>query len=189
MTNEEITAEYLQGLANSKVQLSQNLSTMGVEASVNEKLDTLVAKVLDIEKMPGILTGSVTFNENVAEYTISNIPFVPAKAAIACDHVLTDKLIVAANTNLIAILNIDFPLTSAKLTELTDSGSMNLDDVSESVNVTVADTGNGTYSLTLSLTEFNATAEKPYLFKSNHEYNWLVVGDEWFSQGGGKNEA
>lgn len=41
-------AEYLSELSNQRNQLAENLTAMGVQATANEKLNTLVPKVLQI---------------------------------------------------------------------------------------------------------------------------------------------
>ncbi|MDE6832870.1 MAG: hypothetical protein K2J39_01275 [Ruminococcus sp.] len=53
-------AEYLEELNKQRTQLAENLNTMGVQANVTEKMNTLVPKVLQIQH-----SGSGTVKENV----------------------------------------------------------------------------------------------------------------------------
>ena len=176
------TAELIQGLINNQQHLADNLNIMGVSASASERFDGLVPKVLNIPTRVGIATDSWLPIGNATEYTIENIAFVPAKIAMACDDVLNNgENMVVPNTNLIAILNVDFPMDSTKLLELNEKGHVIVENYSSNVIVTVIQQSDGLYSLKLSLEELNAVAATRYCFKGGYEHTWVITDEGWFN--------
>lgn len=175
------TAKYIQGLINNQEQLAANLTAMGVAASASERFDALVPKVLEIPHTQGIVSNVWIPVSNATEYVIENITFVPAKIAMSCDDVLNrGSNMVVPNTNLIAILNVDFPLDSTQLMELNDSGQVVIENFSSNVIVTITKQADGNYRVALSLEELNAVAPTPYCFKGGYEHNWVITSQEWF---------
>lgn len=183
MAIDEKTAEYIQGLVNNKKQLADNLNTMGVSASVSERFDDLIPKVLQIPTRVGITTDVWLPVSNSTEYTIENIPFVPAKIAMACDDVLNNgSNMVVQGTNLIAIFNVDFLMDSTQIIELNEKGKVVIENYNSNVFVTIEQQNNGFYSLTLSLEELNIASTTPYCFKGGYEHTWVITDEGWFSE-------
>lgn len=183
MAIDETTAEYIQGLINNQKQLADNLNAMGVSASAAERFDGLIPKVLQIPTRVGITTDIWMPVSNSTEYIIENIPFVPAKIAMACDDVLNsgDNMTVQ-NTNLIAIFNVDFLMDSTQVIELNEKGSVVIENYNSNVFVTVNQQDDGLYSLTLSLEELNMVSPTPYCFKGGYEHTWVITDEGWFSE-------
>lgn len=177
------TAELIQGLINNQQQLAENLNAMGVSASASERFDGLIPKVLNIPTRVGIATDSWLPISNTTEYTIENIEFVPAKIAMACDDVLNNgSNMVVPNKNLIAILNVDFPMDSTKLLELNEKGQVVVENYNSNVIVTIIQQENGLYGLHLSLEELNIVAATPYCFKGGYEHTWVITDEGWFTE-------
>lgn len=177
------TAEYIQGLINNQKRLADNLTTMGVAASSAERFDALVDKVLAIPRRVGIVSDTWLPVGNTTEYVIENITFIPSKIAMSCDDVLNNGAnMVVPNTNLIAIINVDFPLDSTQLMELTDKGYVVIENFSSNVIVTITEQDDGNYTVTLSLTELNSISPTHYCFKGGYEHNWVITSAEWFEK-------
>ena len=183
MATDNNTAEYIQGLINNQKQLADNLNAMGVSASASERFDGLIPKVLQIPTRVGITTDIWMPVSNSTEYTIENIPFVPAKIAMACDDVLNsgDNMVVQ-DTNLIAIFNVDFLMDSTQVIELNEKGSVVIENYNSNVFVTVTKQADDLYSLSLSLAELNAVSVTPYCFKGGYEHTWVITDEGWFSE-------
>lgn len=177
------TAEYIQGLINNQKQLADNLNAMGVSASAAERFDGLIPKVLQIPTRVGITTDIWMPVSNSTEYIIENIPFVPAKIAMACDDVLNngDQMVVQG-TNLIAIFNVDFLMDSTKIIELNEKGKVVIENYNSNIFVTVEQQDNGFYKLILSLAELNIAAATPYCFKGGYEHTWVITDEGWFNE-------
>lgn len=68
------TNDYLNELVNQKKQLAQNLATKGIETSEDEKFNTLVPKVLEIQSGSGSAeTCTVTFLNDVTPLGVTYI--------------------------------------------------------------------------------------------------------------------
>ena len=177
------TAEYIQGLINNQKRLAENLNTMGVSASYSERFDALVEKVLEIPHQAGIISDTWLPVNNATEYVIENITFIPAKIAMSCDDVLNNgENMVVQNTNLIAVLNVDFPLDNTQLIELNENGYVVIENFSSGVIVTITEQEDGNYTVSLSLTELNAVSSMQYRFKGGYEHNWVITSAEWFTE-------
>ena len=183
MATENNTAEYIQGFINNQKQLADNLNAMGVSASASERFDGLIPKVLQIPTRLGITTDIWMPISNSTEYTIENIPFVPAKIAMACDDVLNNgNNMVVQDTNLIAIFNVDFLMDSTQVIELNKKGQVVIENYSSNVFITIKQQDDGFYSLTLSLKELNIVSPTPYCFKGGYEHTWVITDEGWFSE-------
>lgn len=183
MAIDETTAKYIQGLVNNQKQLADNLNAMGVSASASERFDGLIPKVLQIPTRVGITTDVWIPVSNSTEYTIENIPFVPAKIAMACDDVLNNGAnMVVQGTNLIAIFNVDFLMDSTQVIELNEKGKVVIENYNSNVFVTVEQQDNGFYKLILSLAELNIVAATPYCFKGGYEHTWVITDEGWFNE-------
>ena len=183
MATDKNTAELIQGLINNQKQLADNLNAMGVSASSAERFDGLIPKVLQIPTRVGIITDIWMPVSNSTEYTIENIPFIPAKIAMACDDVLNngDNMTVQ-NTNLIAIFNVDFPMDSTHIIELNENGKVIIENYNSNVFVTVEQQSDGFYKLVLSLAELNVVSATPYCFKGGYEHTWVITDEGWFTE-------
>ena len=176
------TAEYIQGLTDNLSQLAENLNAMGVSASISERFDGLIPKILAIPTRVGIATDTWTPISNSTEFVIENIPFIPAKIAIACDDVLNYGYdMVVPNSNIIAILNVDFPMDSTRLIELNQNGQVVIEEFTSNAVVTVEQQSEDNYKVTLSLTELNAVSALPYYFKGGYEHTCVITDEGWFN--------
>lgn len=183
MAIDETTAKYIQGLVNNQKQLADNLNAMGVSASASERFDGLIPKVLQIPTRVGITTDVWIPVSNSTEYTIENIPFVPAKIAMACDDVLNNgSNMVVQGTNLIAIFNVDFLMDSTQIIELNEKGKVVIENYNSNVFVTIEQQADGFYRLVLSLQELNAVSTTPYCFKGGYEHTWVITDEGWFAE-------
>ena len=183
MAIDNSTAEYIQGLINNQQQLAKNLNQMGVSASASERFDGLIPKVLDIPTQVGITNNTWLPVSNTTEYTIENIPFIPAKIAMSCDDVLNrGNNMVVQGTNLVAIINVDFPLDSTQIVELTEKSYVIIENFTSNVVVTITQQSDGNYTVNMSLDELNLVSGTPYCFKGGYEHNWVITDKEWFSE-------
>lgn len=167
--------EYLTEAERQRALLQEKLQNKGVSALGKPTYNTLVAKVDDILQKDGVTFGNWTPTKNEEKFTISNIPFLPAKISICCDTVLNNKITAAKPIVYIGVLNAELNDTTV---ETINNGTNTTVFVSEiPVEITVEGI-DGLYSVTLSLKEFNKSATRPHYFRAS-THKWCVASEEW----------
>ena len=172
--------EYLTVIAEQRDILKDNLKKKKIDVENLNTFNELTPKVLDIitDSKTGAQNGVWTPTLTTDTIKFSGLEFIPAKLAICCEDVLTKNYTSATYHINIAILNIE--LTN-KETEIIQSGvqtGVAVDTSGNSADVTVEESG-GLYSITVSFSETNKTAEIPYYFKANASHIWCVAEKGW----------
>ncbi len=168
--------EYLSSLKILRNQLAKNISAKGVSAFENERLNTLVPKVLDISGAEDVAKGSWMPLASVEEFKVENINFLPARVAVSCDEVLNGSITSTKDYTVVALLNINEIDGSKTLYPVKDN-ALGTDDAVE-VQVEITE-NNGTYSVLISFVEANQKLLAPYKFKANYAYNWVISSEGW----------
>lgn len=169
-------SEYLLSLKILRNQLAHNISAKGISAFENERLNTLVPKVLQINGSQNVAKGSWMPLVTVDEFKIDNIKFLPARIAICCDEVLNGEVTSTKEYNIAALINISEINGSKTVYSIKDNSLSGENTVD--VEVSIAE-NNGMYSVLLSFGGTNLNTSVPYKFKSNHTYNWVISAEGW----------
>lgn len=170
--------DYLTEAERQRALLQQKLKNKGVSALGKPKYNTLVSKVDDILQKDGVAFGTWTPSVNASVFTISNLPFEPAKISICCDVVLKNQISTATPIIYMGVLNAEMGITTGDtIGNYSNSNSVYVSELP--VDITVEE-NNGLYSVTLSLEAFNETASTPYYFRAS-THKWCVASVEWLS--------
>lgn len=171
---------YVNKLIELKNLMASHLNRKGVAASGDEKFNTLVPKVFDIQKRSDVLSGVWTTTTNTDVFYIENIPFNPTKIALSCEDLLTTQYSAADPTVFIALLNVREDGTENTAMQATNKGLATVGKVAANVSIDKVVSGGKTlYNVTVSLEEANSSGGIPCYFKSGVEYSWVIAADSW----------
>lgn len=170
--------DYLAEAERQRALLQKKLQDKGVSALGKLKYNTLVTKVDDILQKTGVTFGTWTPTVNTSIFTISDLPFKPAKLSICCDAVLKNQITTATPIIYMGVLNVE--LDTLTVDTISNNQTSLLAIVNEiPVDISVEE-NNGLYNVTLSLEAFNETASTPYYFRAS-AHKWCVAAAEWLS--------
>ena len=167
--------QYLTEAERQRALLQEKLKRKGVSALGKPSYNTLVSKVDDILQKDGVTFGNWTPTKSEDKFTISNIPFCPAKISICCDTVLNDKISTAKPLVYIGVLNAELDNTTVGTINNGTNTSVFVSEIPVEITVEGSD---GIYSVTLSLEEFNKTATRPHYFRAS-THKWCVASEDW----------
>ena len=171
----ETSAEYLQSLVDTRNGLAEILNNKNIEASTDESLNDLVEKVEKIHG--GVEFGKWVPTVNTETLTVSGLPFIPYKIGISCESIANQSLY-GISTRFISLFAAN---CGANTTNLYSSniGELTMTNVPIGATVTITALEDGTYTLTVDFSEWNAVDGTAYLFKGGYEYMWVVSQEEW----------
>lgn len=168
--------DYLTEAERQRAILQEKLKNKGVSALGMPKYNTLISKVDDILQKDGVAFGYWTPTVNTSVFTISDLPFAPAKISICCETVLKNQITTTKAIIYMGILNAE--LNGSEVDTI--SNNSNLIVVNNiPVDITVEE-NDGLYSVTLSLESLNGGATTPYYFRAS-THKWCVASSEWLS--------
>lgn len=171
----ETSANYLNGVENSRVRLAEILNTKNVEASQDEPLGDLVEKTEQIHS--GVEFGEWIPTVNTETLTIGGLKFLPHKIGISSEALAGQSMYGEAMRyiSLFAANNDDETASvyAGKAGEITFS------NVPTGAAVTVSQESDGTYTVIIDFSEYNVIADIAYCFKSGYEYMWVTATKEW----------
>lgn len=170
--------DYLTEAERQRALLQQKLQNKGVSALGKPKYNALVSKVDDILQKDGVAFGTWTPTVNASVFTISDLPFEPAKISICCDVVLKNQISTATPIIYMGVLNAELDISTVDT--ISNNSTSTLVMVSEIPADITVEENNGLYSVTLSLEAFNETASTPYYFRAS-THKWCVASAEWVS--------
>ncbi len=172
--------DYLQVIAEQRDLLRNNLIQKRVAVDGCETFNQLTPKILEVptSSKDGAQNGVWTPTLTAESFTVTALPFIPAKLAICCEDILTKNMTSVNDHINIAVLNIE--LSSAEISMIKNSSQTGIVIESDGIDVdlTVSEQ-NGLYTVTVDFTDVNKTLETPYKFKANASHIWCVAEEIW----------
>ena len=168
------TQEYLNDLITQKNNLVINLNAKGVSATVSEKFNTLVPKVLNIPY--NAICGEWTPQQDTKVFSVTDLPFAPKRFNIENTEIWGGSDATYINTWANITIDLDRPtyvgVGQLLITDTTStSGYQKIQTLfkasSISNNVTVTDNS-------FTFTTSSAGVYEPVVFRAGQIYRWMI---------------
>ena len=170
--------EYLNEAERQRALLQTKLINKGVSALGKPKYNALILKVDDILQKDGVAFGTWTPTGNSSVFTISNLPFEPAKISLCCETVLKTVINTATPILYMGVLNAELDISTVDI--ISNNSTATLVMANEVPADITVEENDGLYSVTLSLEAYNETASTPCYFRAS-THKWCVASAEWVS--------
>ncbi len=169
------SADYLNDLSQNVNRLAETLNNKGVNASADEGLSALVGKVGRIHSE--VVYGEWVPLESTDTFSVSGIPFLPAKIGISCEQAMTSKIVAAGKLH-VGLLNAEFTEEEINL-YLNDSGTMQYEFSDANAEISVLQAEDGAYSVSVSFAAHNSSSDSMWLFRHSLPHMWVISSEVW----------
>lgn len=171
---------YLKEIARQRDILKENLAAKEVSVVGCETFNSLISKIPEITttQKTGAQNGVWTPTVTCDTFSLTGLKFIPAKLALCCEDVLTRNFPAATQHINIALLSIELTTAEIKMIKAGETSGVEVVTGDISADITVEENG-GLYSITISFSETNKTADIPYDFKANASHVWCVSEEGW----------